>query len=163
MTPAVELVKKAKIDFNILEYHHDTNNSAYGQEAATSLGLDPAQVFKTLLVSDNTNGIPTACAMVPVSHQLDLKAVAKHLGLKKILMANPTCAQKSTGYLVGGISPLAQKKSLPTLIDVSAQHFHTVYVSAGRRGLELALSPKDLASLCRGCFVDIKQIADAHS
>lgn len=158
MTPAVRLVKKAKIGFEILEYSHDPHCAAYGEEAANTLGLEPAQVFKTLLVATDKPHPPLAVALVPVDHQLNLKAVAKSLGQKKLQMADPDLAQKSSGYLVGGISPLAQKKPLPTLIDQSALTFEKIYVSAGRRGLEICLNAKDLAELCNGSFADIKTL-----
>lgn len=158
MTPAVRLAKKAKIAFEILEYSHDPHCAAYGEEAANTLGLEPAQVFKTLLVATDKAHAPLAVALVPVDHQLNLKAVAKALGQKKLQMADPDLAQKSSGYLVGGISPLAQKKSLPTLIDQSALAFEKIYVSAGRRGLEICLSANDLAQLCRGSFAEIKTL-----
>lgn len=158
MTPAVRLAKKAKIAFEILEYSHDPHCAAYGEEAANTLGLEPAQVFKTLLVATDKAHAPLAVALVPVDHQLNLKAVAKALGQKKLQMADPDLAQKSSGYLVGGISPLAQKKSLPTLIDQSALAFEKIYVSAGRRGLEICLSANDLAQLCKGSFADIKTL-----
>lgn len=158
MTPAVRLAKKAKIDFQILEYSHDPHCAAYGEEAANSLGLAPAQVFKTLLVATDKAHAPLAVALVPVDHQLNLKAVAKCLGQKKLQMADPELAQKSSGYLVGGISPLAQKKLLPTLIDQSALTFEKIYVSAGRRGLEISLDANDLAQLCKGSFADIKTL-----
>lgn len=158
MTPAVRLAKKAKIAFEILEYSHDPHCAAYGEEAANTLGLEPAQVFKTLLVATDKAHAPLAVALVPVDHQLNLKAVAKALGQKKLQMADPDLAQKSSGYLVGGISPLAQKKSLPTLIDQSALTFEKIYVSAGRRGLEICLSANDLAQLCKGSFADIKTL-----
>ncbi|MGL4448327.1 Cys-tRNA(Pro) deacylase [Shewanella sp.] len=158
MTPAVRLVKKAKIAYEILEYSHDPHCAAYGEEAAQSLGLPSAQVFKTLLVATDKAHAPLAVALVPVDHQLNLKAVAKCLGQKKLQMADAELAQKSSGYLVGGISPLGQKKSLPTLIDQSAQDVAKIYVSAGRRGLELGLNANDLAELCRGSFADIKTL-----
>ncbi|MCS6094346.1 MULTISPECIES: Cys-tRNA(Pro) deacylase [Shewanella] len=158
MTPAVQLAKKAKIAFEILEYSHDPHCAAYGEEAANTLGLEPAQVFKTLLVAIDKAHAPIAVALVPVDHQLNLKAVAKCLGQKKLQMADAELAQKSSGYLVGGISPLAQKKQLPTLIDASAQAFDRIYVSAGRRGLEISLAATDLAKLCKGEFADIKTL-----
>ncbi|SIQ42110.1 Cys-tRNA(Pro)/Cys-tRNA(Cys) deacylase [Shewanella morhuae] len=158
MTPAVRLVKKNQIPFDILEYSHDPHCAAYGEEAANTLGLEPAQVFKTLLVATDKMHAPLAVALVPVDHQLNLKAVAKCLGQKKLQMADAELAQKSSGYLVGGISPLAQKKPLPTLIDASAQNFDRIYVSAGRRGLEISLAATDLAKLCKGSFADIKTL-----
>ncbi|MCH1929177.1 Cys-tRNA(Pro) deacylase [Shewanella sp. A25] len=156
MTPAVQLAKKAKIVFEILEYSHDPHCTAYGEEAANTLNLNPAQVFKTLLVAIDKAHLPIAVALVPVNHQLDLKAVAKCLGQKKLQMADAELAQKSSGYLVGGISPLGQKKLLTTLIDNSAQNFDKIYVSGGKRGLEICLAPADLAILSKGSFADIK-------
>ncbi|QSX34582.1 Cys-tRNA(Pro) deacylase [Shewanella avicenniae] len=156
MTPAIDLATKKKISFTVHEYHHDKNAPSYGEEAASALNLDPNQVFKTLLVSLDDKSNPVAVALVPVNHQLSLKAAAKALQQKKLVMANPQLAQKSSGYLVGGISPLGQKKQLPTVIDSSAKAFDTIYVSAGRRGLEICLSATDLASLCRGSFAEIK-------
>lgn len=156
MTPAIQLAKTARIPFNVLEYSHDVNCAAYGEEAATALNLMPAQVFKTLLVAIDKQHSPLAVALVPVDSQLNLKAVAKWLGQKKLHMADADLAQKSSGYLVGGISPLAQKKWLPTLIDQSAQQFEQIYVSGGKRGLEICLAPTDLAALCKGQFAAIK-------
>ncbi|MFQ6372217.1 Cys-tRNA(Pro) deacylase [Shewanella sp. YIC-542] len=156
MTPAIDLAHKAKISFTVHEYHHDKNVASYGEEAANALGLNPDQVFKTLLVSTDEKSAPLAVALVPVNHHLSLKAVAKAIKQKKLVMANPQLAQKSSGYLVGGISPLAQKKALPTIIDSSAKNFEQMYVSAGRRGLEICLAPDVLAGLCRGSFAEIK-------
>lgn len=156
MTPAIDLANKAKINFSVHEYHHDKNAASYGEEAANALGLNPDQVFKTLLVSNDEKSAPIAVALVPVNHHLSLKAAAKALKQKKLVMADPQLAQKSSGYLVGGISPLAQKKQLPTLIDSSAKNFTEIYVSAGRRGLEICLAPEALAALCRGSFAEIK-------
>ncbi|MCH1917862.1 Cys-tRNA(Pro) deacylase [Shewanella sp. A3A] len=156
MTPAIDLATKKKVAFTVHEYHHDKNAPSYGEEAASALGLDPNRVFKTLLVSVDEKSNPLAVALVPVNHHLSLKAVAKALKQKKLVMANPQLAQKSSGYLVGGISPLGQKKQLPTVIDSSAKDFDNIYVSAGRRGLEICLSAEDLAALCRGTFADVK-------
>lgn len=156
MTPAIDLATKAGISFTVHEYHHDKNAPSYGEEAANALGLDPNRVFKTLLVSSDEKSPPLAVALVPVNHQLSLKCVAKAIKAKKLVMANPQLAQRSSGYLVGGISPLGQKKQLPTVIDASAQEFDSIYVSAGRRGLEICLAAEDLAKLCRGSFAAIK-------
>lgn len=156
MTPAINLLKKKNVDFSIHSYEHDPTAESYGGEAAEALGLTPERVFKTLLVSpQGGRAADLAVAIVPVSGQLNLKALASALALKKIEMADPTVAQKVTGYLVGGISPLGQKKQLPTVIDNSARSWETVFVSAGRRGLEVELSPESLATLCRGSFADI--------
>ena len=155
MTPAINAAKKAKVDFKVHEYQHDPNNESYGEEAAQALGLDPAVVFKTLLVSLTGHKSPLAVAVIPVSHQLSLKAIAKVLGAKKAEMADPKAAERSSGYIVGGISPIGQKKALPTVIDSSAESQASINVSAGKRGLEIELPPADLATLTRGKFAPV--------
>lgn len=153
MTPAIKLVKKSKIKYKVHEYKHDSNSSSYGDEAALKLNISASRVFKTLLVELNTKEL--AVAVIPVSNQLSLKNIASCLKLKKAIMANKNEAQKSTGYLLGGISPLGQKKRLKTVIDKSALDFDTIYVSAGRRGLDLELNPNDLATLTNAKFETI--------
>ena len=155
MTPAVMAVKKAKIQYDLLEYSHDATAESYGLEAAEKLALEPGSVFKTLLVSLTGHRSNLAVAVLPVTHSLSLKAMAKALGAKKAEMADPAVAERSTGYVVGGISPLGQKKSLPTVIDTTAQLLPLMHISAGRRGLEIALTAKDLATLSRGIFAQI--------
>lgn len=123
-------------------YAHDQAATSYGLEAADALGLDPDSVFKTLLA--DVDGA-LVVAIVPVSGQLDLKALAHTLGGKKAVMADPKVAERVTGYVVGGISPIGQKKRLPTVIDETAELFDLVYVSAGRRGVDLGIAPADLA------------------
>jgi Cys-tRNA(Pro)/Cys-tRNA(Cys) deacylase len=149
MTPAIKAAEKAKISFRVHEYHHDPKAESYGLEAAEALGIEPARVFKTLLVELAGSG-ELAVGIVPVDTQLDLKAVAAAAGVKKCKMADPAIAERVTGYLVGGISPLGQKKLLKTLLDESASDFETINVSAGRRGLEIELSAGDLLKLVRG-------------
>ncbi|MDH5856860.1 Cys-tRNA(Pro) deacylase [Lampropedia aestuarii] len=146
MTPAIHLLKQAKVAHQLHSYTHDSKTPSYGLEAADKLQLPPAQVFKTLLAQTETAEL--LVAIVPVSGSLDLKALAQAAHCKKCDMADPTQAQRSTGYLLGGISPLAQKKALRSFIDTSADAFERIFVSAGRRGLEVELSPQDLRRLC---------------
>lgn len=155
MTPAVEAARAARIAFEIHEYPHDPANRHYGLEAAEALGLDPARVFKTLLVALDGDPRRLVVGIVPVIGQLDLKAVASACGAKRAEMAEAAQAQRATGYLVGGISPLGQKKRLPTLLDQTAEAFETVFVSGGRRGLDIELSPSDLLRLCAGRLAPI--------
>lgn len=152
MTPAIAKAKQAKIKFAVHEYEHDSSAQSYGTEAADKLGLDPNRVFKTLVVA---NGNELVVGVVPVSGQLDLKKLAKGIGAKKVAMADVRKVESTTGYVVGGVSPLGQKKALKTVIDESAKEFETVFVSAGRRGLEIELSPGDLAKLTRAVFAAV--------
>lgn len=147
MTPAVQAAKKAKVAFQLHSYEHDTKAESYGLEAAERLGLPPAQVFKTLVAL--VDEVPVV-AMVPVAHQLDLKCLARAQGGKKAVMCPPDKAQRLTGYVLGGISPLGQKKRLPLVLDSSAQSQQDIYMSAGRRGLEIAMAPQDLLTLTGG-------------
>ncbi|WP_415883825.1 Cys-tRNA(Pro) deacylase [Neptuniibacter sp. QD34_54] len=150
MTPAINAAKKAKVAYQVHEYEHDPSAESYGEEAAQALGLDPAQVFKTLLVAIGGDNKKLAVGVVPVSGQLDLKAIATALKAKKVTMANPQDAERATGYVVGGISPLGQKKRLPLILDESAGNFETICMSAGRRGLEIEMSAEDLLKLTSG-------------
>ena len=153
MTPAIELLKKSQVPHEVLSYHHDPKAASYGLEAAEKLGLAPETVFKTLLAVSEKQEL--LVAIVPVAGTLDLKALAQAAGVKKLEMAKPEQAQRSTGYLVGGISPLGQKKRLRTFVDESAAELPSIHVSAGRRGLEVALAPTDLARLLDAPFVPI--------
>lgn len=153
MTPALDLLKKVRAEHRIHSYEHDPKAASYGLEAAEKLNLNPAQVFKTLLVSSEKGEL--LVAVVPVAGSLDLKALAQAAAVKKVDMADPQAAQRATGYLLGGISPLGQKKRLRTFIDSRAQGFDTLYVSAGRRGLEVELSAAVLAQLTMASFAAI--------
>jgi Cys-tRNA(Pro)/Cys-tRNA(Cys) deacylase len=153
MTPAIDLLKKAKAEHRVHSYQHDPKTASYGLEAAEKLGLEPARVFKTLLASTEKGEL--LVAVVPVAGTLDLKALAHAAGAKKADMADPQQAQRSTGYLVGGISPLGQKKRLRTFIDESARRYPTIHVSAGRRGLEVELAAEVLAQHTQGSFAAI--------
>ena len=152
MTPATKLLKANKIDFSIHEYEHDANAKSFGLEAAEKLNLRVEEVFKTLLVTDEKNYF---VAILPVHHQLNLKKVAQAVGAKKLKMSDPKDAERLTGYLVGGISPVGQKKSLKTVIDQSAQQLEKLYVSGGKRGLDIGLKPQDLAKVLSATFADV--------
>ena len=139
-TPAIAVAEHAGIPFRTHAYEHDPKADSYGLEAAEKLGLDPARVFKTLVVSvDGSLGV----AIVPVAEQLDLKA----LGGKRTVLASRAAAERATGYVLGGISPLGQRKRLPTTLDASALEHETIHVSGGRRGVEIELAPADLVRL----------------
>lgn len=143
-TPATVALTRAGVAFTSHPYEHDPAAASFGLEAARALGLDPARVFKTLFVSVDGRLV---VGIVPVSAQLDLKAVAAAVGGKKAVMADPADAERASGYVVGGISPLGQKRPHPTVVDESALGWDTVYVSGGRRGLDLGLAPADLVRL----------------
>ncbi len=141
-TPAVAVAERSGITFRVHEYEHDPRAASFGVEAVEKLGLDPARVFKTLVA--DVDGELTV-AVVPVESQLDLRALGK-----RARMADPKAAERATGYVTGGISPLGQRRRLPTVLDDSALAFETIHVSAGRRGLELELAPADLLALTGG-------------
>lgn len=153
MTPAIKQLEQQKKSFKTHQYQHDANAQSFGTEAVEKLSLNAEQVFKTLVICTDTNQL--AVAIVPVMFKLNLKAVAKALQVKKVKMADGNRVEVSTGYVLGGVSPLGQKKSLTTIIDKSAQRFSHVFVSGGRRGLEIELKPQDLAQMCRATFADI--------
>jgi len=150
-TPATRAARKAGVDFRLHEYTHDPGADSYALEAAEALGLDPARVFKTLVV--DRDGTLTVC-IVPAGDTLDLRSLGK-----RAAMAPTDRAEKVTGYVAGGISPLGQRRPLPTLVDATAEGFETVFVSAGRRGLEIELKPADLLALTRGELKAIRRVA----
>ncbi|MFE5327030.1 Cys-tRNA(Pro) deacylase [Embleya sp. NPDC056575] len=143
-TPATVALTREGVAFTTHAYTHDPDAASYGEEAATVLGVPAARVFKTLLA--DVDGALTV-AVVPVAGRLDLKALAAAVGGKRAAMADPAAAERATGYVLGGISPLGQKRRHPTVVDASVLTLETVYVSAGRRGLEIELAPADLIRL----------------
>jgi len=143
-TPATVALTKANVPFTAHSYEHDPAAGSFGTEAAEAMGIVPERVFKTLLAE--VDGKLTV-AVVPVSGSLDLKALASAVGGKKAAMADPAAAERSTGYVLGGISPLGQRKALRTVVDESALGFETVFCSGGRRGFEIELAPADLVRL----------------
>lgn len=146
-TPAITLLENHGVAFTLHEYPHDPRAESYGGEAAEALSLDADRVFKTLVV--DVDGALTV-ALVPVTTQLDLRALGK-----RVAMADVRLAERTTGYVAGGMSPLGQRKALPTVVDETAELWETIYVSAGRRGLELELAPGDLAALTGARFAAI--------
>jgi len=151
-TPATVALAAAGLTFTLHPYEHDPRAESFGLEAAEVLGLDPARVFKTLMASVDGR---LAVAVVPVSGKLDLKALAKALGGSKATMADPAAAERATGYVVGGISPVGQKRPHPTVVDATALDHPTVYVSAGRRGLDLEIAPADLVAVTGATTAEI--------
>lgn len=151
-TPATVALTRAGIRFTALAYEHDPRAAAYGLEAAEKLGIEPDRVFKTLLASVDGS---LAVGIVPVAEQLDLKALAAAVGGKRAEMADPSLAERKTGYVVGGISPIGQKVALPTVLDETAILHETILVSGGRRGLDLELAPDDLLAVTNGRYAPI--------
>ncbi|MEG3753750.1 Cys-tRNA(Pro) deacylase [Psychromonas arctica] len=150
MTPAIKVAEKHKIAFQVHQYKHDKKHESYGLEAAEKMNVDPKQVFKTLVVDLDKQLV---VAILPVTEQLNLKAVANALKGKKAQMANKNDVLRSSGYVLGGVSPLGQKKQLTTVIDETAKSYSDIYVSAGKRGLEIQLNAEDLASILSASFV----------
>jgi Cys-tRNA(Pro)/Cys-tRNA(Cys) deacylase len=155
-TPAITALLAAGVEHDVLAYHHDPRNASFGDEAVAELagigGVEPAQVFKTLII-EIPRGL--AVAVLPVPSKLSLKAAAAALGVAKAAMAEQAAAQRSTGYIVGGISPLGQRKRLPTVVDSSALRWDRVLCSAGKRGLEIAVDPRDLVRLTDAVTADV--------
>ena len=155
MTPAIKTVKNAKIHYVIHEYTHEPSQESYGLEASNKLGVSEERVFKTLVL--NTEAKDFIVGIAPVSSMLNIKFIAKVAGAKKARMSLAVDVERITGYVLGGVSPLGQKKKLKTVIDSSALEYPTIFVSAGRRGLEIELEPKDLLSLTNAKFAKISQ------
>jgi len=153
-TPATVALTRAGIAFTLHEYAHDPRATSYGSEAAEALGLEPDRVFKTLLAEVDGDLV---VAVVPVAGWLDLKALARAFGGRKAGMADPKDAERSTGYVVGGIAPVGQKRPLPTVVDASASAYDVVYVSAGRRGLDLGIAPADLVAVTGAITADVSR------
>ena len=151
-TPATVALTAAGVPFTVHAYDHDPSHPSYGEEAAEAMGVSPDRVFKTLVA--DVDGALTV-AVVPVAGSLDLKALATAAGGKRAAMADPALAERTTGYVRGGISPLGQRKKLPTVLDASASTHDTICVSAGRRGLEVELAPTDLAHLTKAVLAPI--------
>ncbi len=151
-TPATVALAKAKVAFTLHPYAHAPGADSYGDEAAAALGVVPSRLFKTLIASVEGKLV---CGVVPVAGRLDLKALAAAVGGKKAEMADPAAAQRATGYVVGGISPLGQRSRLQVVVDSSASSFETVFVSAGRRGLQVELAPSDLVAVAGAVLAPI--------
>jgi len=155
MTPAIKLLEKAKVNFKVHEYEHDPAAESYGLEASEKLGVDEARVFKTLIVTLDAKDY--AVAVIPVAHMLSMKQIAKAANAKKAAMADKTAVERITGYVLGGVSPMGQKKRLKTFIDESAKECPSIYVSAGRRGLEIELGAEDLKNQTGAVFAPLTQ------
>lgn len=151
-TPATAQLSRAGVAHQLHPYEHDPRADGYGEEAASLLGVAPQRLFKTLIASVDGK---LACGVVPVSARLDLKALAAAVGGKRAELADPPAAQRATGYVIGGISPIGQKTRMPIVVDSSALDHETVFVSAGRRGLQVELAPADLIELCQAKAVPI--------
>ena len=153
MTPAIEAAREANLSFQIHEYEHDPSIQSYGEEAAAELGVDRKRVFKTLVVELSTKEL---CVYVlPIMHQLNMKSAARVAGVKKAAMANAKSVVRVTGYVLGGVSPIGQKRNLRTFIDITAGNFDSVYVSGGRRGLDIELNILGLVDLLQADMIDL--------
>jgi len=154
MTPAIRLLKKQKISFKVHHYEHENSSLSFGEEAAQKLDAVTKQIFKTLVVKTNDDNF--AVAIICVSSKLSFKAMAKVLGVKKVAMADAKDVEKITGYILGGVSPLGQKKRLKTILDTSSKDFDTIFVSGGKRGVDIELSSYDLQKLLDATFEQIE-------
>lgn len=157
MTPGINSVKKSGIDYTLHQYDHDPAAESYGTEAAEKLGIDERRVFKTLIADIGQKSL--VVAVIPVSAKLSMKQLAKAVGSKKAAMAAPSDVERSTGYVLGGVSPLGQKKRLQTFLDASASDYPTIFISAGRRGLEIELRPEDLLTLTAAQFFALTTVS----
>jgi Cys-tRNA(Pro)/Cys-tRNA(Cys) deacylase len=153
MTPAVRAAEAAGVEFTLHRYDHDPKADSFGLEAAEKLGVPPERVFKTLVAK--VDGKQLVMAILPVADRLDLKKLAAAAGGKKAELAEPAAAERATGYVVGGISPLGGRKRLPTLLDASVARWETVLVSAGQRGLQIELAPQDLTRLTEATAAEL--------
>ncbi|KZN39095.1 hypothetical protein N474_10070 [Pseudoalteromonas luteoviolacea CPMOR-2] len=151
MTPAINLLKKQKVKFEVLKFKHDPSSANYAQEAAAKLNLAEQQVFKTLVIDVDGK---LYIGITPASQQVDLKSFAKSISGKKAQLADKNRAQTATGYLLGGISPFAHKKPIPVVLHETAKQFQNIYVSGGRRGLEISICPSTLAAITKATFAD---------
>ena len=156
MTPAVQLLKKQKIAFTLHEYEVEMSGSGYGNAVAQYLGVEENRLFKTLIITMDDQHSKLAMAIVPVAFNLNLKAAAKALGWKKAQLADPQKAQKVTGYVVGGISPLGQKQRLAAVLDRSSEQLESIFFSAGKRGLQIEMHPAELSKLIKAELADIQ-------
>ncbi|MCF2849930.1 Cys-tRNA(Pro) deacylase [Pseudoalteromonas sp. ACER1] len=152
MTPAINLLQKKGINFDVLSYQHDPSKQQFGLEAVEKLKLPAEQVFKTLVLEDTEHQL--LVAIVPVSQQVNLKMLAKAAKVKKVQMAPQQKVENTTGYILGGVSPLGQKKRLMTFVHQSVSNYEKVYVSAGKRGLEISIDPNDLCALLGAKLAD---------
>lgn len=159
-TPATVALTRGGVPFTLHEYAHDPRAESFGLEASQALGLDPARVFKTLLAALDGRLV---VAVVPVTGQLDLKALARALGGGKAVMAEPAAAERATGYVVGGISPIGQKRRHPTVVDDTALDHETVFVSGGRRGLDLEIEPADLVRLTDAVVAPVRRVSSSSA
>lgn len=155
MTPAINLLIQLKIPHQVHKYPHDPASESYGLEAAEKLAVPAERVFKTLVLKVDDKAL--VVGIVPVAAMLSMKHLAKAAGAKKAAMANAAEAERATGYVLGGISPLGQKKRLPTVIDSTARQHATIFISAGRRGLEIEINPDHLREITSGIYADISQ------